>query len=335
MSILLNTEEKIYKKGSEDITDDSEKMKKLLNEIEEIFDRGNFTTNKIYGKNNIQKYSFKESEKTIEAIETDISDFKIENNNKAYSEDRPDISDNLKELKNSFEKKFKKYMIPEENKKITNHIQKNFIKEFIILKKEENTPIYKICTKKSDLKGTFELFYDRLNDFIDDLKGLINNTTDDNLINNLNSYIKVIEKSKIIYKNQIIVRRNIFKEAETINELQEEIQGLFSLIMEKYIIFVLIDALYERLKNGNSNIYKEVLKKLNKFLQDNGVYTLNIKAGDLMDPECMEATFDSAKNITEDESKYDTISEIRRYPYYFEDEVKIIDGKVKVWRSMD
>ena len=55
----------------------------------------------------------------------------------------------------------------------------------------------------------------------------------------------------------------------------------------------------------------------------------------VIEPEFMEPTMDSAENYTEDFNKFDTIDEIRRYPYLFTDGAKIIDGQAKIWRRKD
>ena len=118
-------------------------------------------------------------------------------------------------------------------------------------------------------------------------------------------------------------------------DLREELQRLFSEIIANYIIVVLFDALYERINNGAGPIYEMVVREINSFLAQNGIYTRKIFVGEKIEPEFMEPTMDSAENYTEDFNKFDTIDEIRRYPYLFTDGAKIIDGQAKIWRRKD
>ncbi len=78
-----------------------------------------------------------------------------------------------------------------------------------------------------------------------------------------------------------------------------------------------------------------VIREVNEFLSENGVYTRNVFTGEPIDPEYMEPTPDSAENFTTDYQKFETVDEIYRYPYLFSDERKIADGQVRIWRRKD
>lgn len=197
-------------------------------------------------------------------------------------------------------------------------------------------PIYNECNGYDDLNGILSLFEERLNDLLDSLDDLLDNNRDmdDETKKSLDSYANAIEKCMNVYGTQKRKRAAKFKELPTVEELREELQRLFSEIIDKYII-VLFDALYERIHNGAGPVYELVVSEINTFLSVNGVYTLNVSAGDRLDPEYMEPTQDSAENFTEDFNKFETIDEIRRYPYVFADDVKIVDGLARIWRRRD
>lgn len=208
------------------------------------------------------------------------------------------------------------------------------IRLFYIEKVEE--PIYTKCKGFDDISKTLNLFEEGLNDLIKSIDSLIDNNIDkldSDSEKSLESYTKVIEKCIIVYDRQRNIREEKFKQLSNANEIQEGIKQLFSEIIANYIITVLLDALYERINNNSGIVFELTLKEINKFLSSNGVYTKDVLVGDKIESEYMEPTIDSAENFTKDFNKFDTIDEIRRYPYMFTDESKIIDGQVRIWRQ--
>ena len=160
-----------------------------------------------------------------------------------------------------------------------------------------------------------------------------NEELDKDIKASLKSYANAIDKCMSVYSVQ--KRRQKFMEMSTVDELREGVRQFLCDIISKYIIVVLIDALYERINNGAGQVYILAAKEINSFLAKIGVYTKNVMKGEKIDPEYMEPTTDSAENFTEDFNKFDTIEEIRRYPYYFSDGFKIIDGQSRIWRRKD
>lgn len=206
---------------------------------------------------------------------------------------------------------------------------------FFIESAEE--PIYAACNGYDDLGRILELFEERLNDLLGGMDDLLENNRDldDESKKNLESYASAIDKCLNVYNIQRKRRGGKFKELSTVDELREEMRRLFGEIIANYIIEVLFDALYERIHNNAGTMYEMVVKEVNRFLALNGVCTKKVSAGDKIEPEFMEPTADSAENETDDFSKFDTIDEIRRYPYFFTDGSKIIDGKARILRRKD
>ncbi len=198
-------------------------------------------------------------------------------------------------------------------------------------------PIYANCNGYDDVRDILSCFEDRLNDLLDSMDDLLDKNTelDDESKRSLESYAGAIEKCLNVYNTQKKRRATKFKELSTVDEIRDELQQLFGEIIANYIIAVLFDALYERINNNSGPIYEMVVKEVNNFLVVNGVYTKSISVGDRIEPEYMEPTTDSAENFTDDFNKFDTIDEIRRYPYLFADGVKIIDGQARIWRRKD
>lgn len=202
---------------------------------------------------------------------------------------------------------------------------------------KDKDPIYVDCKMFDDVVRIQELFEERLNDLLDNLDALYDNNSDldENSKENIDSYSKAIDKCVKVYKKQCKRREKEFSEMTEVAELQEGLQKLFTEIISDYIIKVLFDALYERINNNGGQAYQMVVVELNRFLAENGVYTKQVFVGEKIDADFMEATPDSAENVTDDFNKFEVIEEIRRYPYMFGDDMKIIDGCVRIWRRKD
>lgn len=209
------------------------------------------------------------------------------------------------------------------------------ITSFYIEKTAE--PVYATCNGYDDVREILSCFEERLNDLLGSMDDLLdkNADLDDESKSGLESYAGAIEKCLNVYNTQKKRRAAKFKELSTVNEIRDELQQLFREIIANYIISVLCDALYERMNNNSGLIYEMVIKEVNNFLAANGVYTKSVAIGDKIEPEYMEPTTDSSENFTDDFNKFDTIDEIRRYPYLFADGVKIIDGQARIWRRKD
>lgn len=264
-----------------------------------------------------------------------MADIIMFDTNKSY--DHQETQSLLAEVRSFFQTKLR-IIVPEwitPRKAVVETEEAGAIKAFYIEK--SGRPLYEACNGYDDLKGILQLFDDRLNDLLDSMDNLLDNNVDldEESKKSLDSYASAIEKCLNVYSTQKKRRAAKFKELSTVAELREELQQLFSEIIEKYIIVVLFDALYERINNGAGPIYEMVVGEINSFLAKNGIYTRKISIGEKIEPEFMEPTMDSAENYTEDFSKFDTIDEIRRYPYLFTDGVKIIDGQAKIWRRKD
>lgn len=256
-------------------------------------------------------------------------------NNKDYN--HQETKNLLVEVRDFFQSKFK-IIVPEWiSAKVdkSEDVAMGTINCFYIEK--ELDPLYASCNGYDDVKDILCAFEDKLNDLLDCMDALLDKNTDldDESRSSLESYASVIDKSLNVYNTQRKRRVTKFKELSTVDEIREELQELFREIIANYIITVLFDALYERLNNNSGPIYEMVVKEVNTFLASSGVYTKKVSVGDKIEAEYMEATVDSSENFTDDFNKFDTIDEIRRYPYLFADGVKILDGQARIWRRKD
>ena len=222
-----------------------------------------------------------------------------------------------------------------EKEEQANQVNNGFIEMFFI--EEGADAIFSVCSQFGDLEGILDLFESRLNGLLDSIDDLSDKNTnlDDESKNSLYSYASAIEKCVSVYKNQRRKRMAKFKELNSVSEIQDELRQLFTEIVANYIIAVLFDALYERIKNNSGTVYEMVVKEVNGFLSQNGIYTKYVNVGDTIDPEYMEPTSDSSENYTDDYQKFDKIDEIRRYPYMFKGGYKVADGYARIWRRKD
>ncbi|XME04052.1 hypothetical protein QYZ88_007705 [Lachnospiraceae bacterium C1.1] len=242
----------------------------------------------------------------------------------------------LKEVRDFFQSKLR-IIVPEwitKNEVATDEASVGVLEAFFIEKKVE--PIYKNCNCYDDLPGILDLFDERLTTLLGNMDELLdkNGELDDETKKSLDGYAMAVDKCLNVYSTQRKRQMSKFKELSTIGEIQDELRQLFSDIIGKYII-VLFDGLYERVGNNAGPVYEMVIREINKFLAENGVETKVVRVGDALDPELMEPTPDSAENFTNDFQKFDKIDEIRRYPYFFTDGVKICDGCARIWRRKD
>lgn len=244
----------------------------------------------------------------------------------------------LEEVRGFFQGKHKMIGIEwiSEKKKNNNENDVNAGAKLFVIKKG-NQPLYESCNGLEDVERILDQFGAGLNALADDMYALVDNNQDldKESKNSLESYAGAVDKGVTVFKNQRRRRGAKFKELSTVDDLKEELKHFMSEIIGNYVIIVLVDALYGRIKNHAGEIYMLAVNEINKFLAVNGVYTMEISAGDLIDPEYVEPTQDSIDNVTDDFNKFDIIEEVRRHPYLFTDGTKILDGSAKIWRRKD
>ncbi|WP_455542899.1 hypothetical protein [Intestinibacter sp.] len=198
-----------------------------------------------------------------------------------------------------------------------------------------NEPLYAKCNGYNDVEIILKSFEEDLQILINNLDELLDNNKnlDKNTIENIESYADVVDKCISVYINQKNRRKKKFKERTTIEELREELRNFFAEIIRKFLIEVLMYPLYERIKKNSGVIYELVVKNINTFLQKNGIYTKNILAGEKINLDITEPTIDSSDNITDNFNMVNIIEEVRKYPYFFADGTKVVDGSAKIWRG--
>lgn len=241
----------------------------------------------------------------------------------------------LEEVRSFFQGKLKMIGIEWVSDRKNNKVAENGMRLFVIEK--ANRPLYESCNGLEDVDKLLDQFNNNLENLLDSFDALMDNNKEisDDDRDNLDSYANAIYKGITVFGTQRKRHNAVFKELSTVEELRDTLKSLISKIIVDYIILVLIDALYERIKNNAGEVYTLAVNEINKFLAENGVYTKEVVLGETIDPEFLEPTSDSCDNVTDDFNKFDTIDEIRRYPYLFMDGTKILDGSARIWRRKD
>lgn len=264
-----------------------------------------------------------------------MEDLMVLKNDKEY--DHQETKSLLAKVRELFQTKLR-IIVPEyvtEKEEQTDQVNNGFIGAFYI--EEGADAIFSACSQFDDLEGILDLFESRLNELLDSMDDLLDKNTnlDNESRKSLDSYASAIEKCVSVYGIQRRKRMAKFKRLNSVPEIQDELRQLFTEIVANYIIAVLFDALYERIKNNSGMVYEMVVREVNGFLSQNGIYTKYVNVGDAIDPEYMEPTSDSSENFTDDYQKFEKIDEIRRYPYMFKGGYKVADGYARIWRRKD
>lgn len=227
-----------------------------------------------------------------------------------------------------------KIIVPEwktETKEQTTSAESNnaAINLFFIEKAEQ--PLYEKVSGINDVSKVFDTFIDMIEDVLDELDAIEDNNAglDENTINTIQTYGKVFDKAEQVFENRRKKEMASLKELSTVSELKEALAQLFRSVLGDYIIKPVVTPLYETL--DKNEVYPLILRELNEFLSKNGVYTEKIDVGEPIDPEKVEPSEDSVGNVAEDYSKVDTIAEVKRYPYFFADGTKVMDGYAKIY----
>ena len=243
----------------------------------------------------------------------------------------------LEEVRSFFQGKLKMVGIEWVSEKNCNDEKHSSTEATIFVIRNAKEAPFEKCNGLDDVSQILNDFEESLITLVDNIDSLIDNNKDldAETKSSLESYASAVDKAATIYGTQRKRRMPKIREMSSVGEIRDEIKHLISEIIANYVVTVLVDALYSRIKNGAGEAYELAIAEVNQFLATNGVVTKEIKVGEVLNPEYVEPTPDSSDNVTDEYVKFDTIEEIRRYPYFFSDGTKILDGAAKIWRRKD
>lgn len=127
------------------------------------------------------------------------------------------------------------------------------------------------------------------------------------------------------------VSRGIDDTLESSEEIREKLSSNLSDTLNHRFIRNIIRPLYEGIKFKNCEIYRIIIRKINEFLQNLGIYTINLEKNGKFEYDFVEPQ-ESKDNITSDYKLDEKIKEIYQYPYVFDLENIVSPGEIVIWR---
>jgi len=183
--------------------------------------------------------------------------------------------------------------------------------------------IDKLDEVKKEIKSEYDKFSNDFLDYFERVEDMLNEK-------HINSF-EIIEKTIKNRGKKLngTINKFIVEDSWSVSKIEEE----FYFKLQKNLKDI-IDSLIPTISTGRkeSSAYDGILKDLNKFLSQLGIYTMDLDTHkkyedfDFLDPqECDDCE-------TEDLNKQDMIKEILSYPYVLSDELIVVEGKVILWK---
>ena len=214
-----------------------------------------------------------------------------------------------------------------------------WVKPFII--QTETPAFYLELNSPDDIERLNSELESRLNELQGNLKTFLQNNSD--LDEALANKINMIASSNLTRAKQAIkfgLKKNLNADAQKCNsvaELREAAGRRYEDFLKQNFMERIMVPLYEGLRQTPKEpAYLWVLNEANNFLADLGVVTVNISVGELYDensPYVPSEESQSEKFATTDAQEKDTVREILRYAYAFQEDNGariIMDGEVIV-----
>jgi len=161
----------------------------------------------------------------------------------------------------------------------------------------------------------FEKFEYGLKSFYLYLEGSINPQLDENTIESLKLKLKIINK----YNDKILALKII--------DDFEEIKDKFIKYTEKFLINKLVLSFFRGISTKEQNVYIEILKSFNKFLEYIGIYTTEINLKEEPDFNCYDIL---TVEETDDKNLIGKVADIISYPYWIGNEL-VSEGIIIVY----
>ena len=189
---------------------------------------------------------------------------------------------------------------------------------------ERITSIDKLNEVKKDIIDKYDNFSDDYLDFFDRAES--QGQLEDKQIKSFEIIDKIIKNRGKKLKGNI--NKFNIEDSWTTSKIKEE----FYFKLQKNLNDI-VDSLIPAISTGmrESSAYKGVLTSLNNFLSQLGIYTMDLKTGEVCNYEFI-APQDCDDCETEDESKKDIVKEILSYPYILSEEEIVVEGKVILWK---
>ena len=155
-----------------------------------------------------------------------------------------------------------------------------------------------------------------------------------NMLKKFQYFIRNMIKCRQRFKNFTKKISGDLKECNSIEEVRQQVVKAVASILKDGFFNPIVEPLYMGMSDNPQNVYRWLIKEINRFLSVLGIETIVLHAGDVMDFDQYEPTEDSAKNITHDEMLKNRVRKIIYYAYAFKEHDKIypiMPGKASVW----
>lgn len=186
--------------------------------------------------------------------------------------------------------------------------------------------VIELSEQKKNILDQYKVLIDKYYDLFEKVE----NELDDNTIDSLEIIGKLLENRQ--KRMDSAFRRFVPDDSWDVLKIQEE----FSHVLVK-VLKDILESTSISISNGlkQSNVYKDIIKILNSFYTDLGIYTKEYKVGEVIDDD----DWDNINNVTsqDDEIKDDKnyqnkIKSVESLAYLFDEDVVILEASISIWR---
>lgn len=208
--------------------------------------------------------------------------------------------------------------------------KEDIINLFRIEKSED--PIYKDITCLEDAYKAIDSIIKYTNEYKESIASTLrgfDDINDENTNIALSGIFSAISNFEKVLNKQI--RKGIDEELDE-DEIKEKLASNLIKLLDQRLIRNVVKPLYEGIKYNDCEVYRVVIEKTNIYIKSYGIYTINLEVNGDFDYDFIEPQ-EASNNITDDYRLEEKIKEIHQYPYIFDEDNIVSQGKIVVWRK--
>ena len=226
------------------------------------------------------------------------------------------------------------------NSETTKNIS-SYLDGFII--PQDKKAFYLGINSKSDIEDKYNYLYSKIEDLKNDIDDYsINNkeSLSEDMYGKIKKFKMAVEKvlSPLQSRHKKLLRA-CDNECNSIDEMQERAGDTYESLLKEKLFPMVVPPLYEGLRNSNDSSYKWLLKKMNSFFSEIGIYTVPLNVGNILSDEdivCYQLqTKNDESDVTSDATLNCAVREIEYYAYRLSEDGEpriVMEGKVNLWR---
>lgn len=193
-------------------------------------------------------------------------------------------------------------------------------------------PIYEEITCIEDVEEVANDIISTTNEYKESIASTLRgyeNINDDNTNIALSGILSAISNFEKVLTKQI--KKGIDESLDE-DEIKEQISSNITKQLDQRLIRNVVKPLYEGIKHNDCEVYRVVINKTNEYIKSYGIYTMNLEINTEFDYDFIEPQ-EASDNITDDYKLEEKIKEIHQYPYVFDEDNIVSQGKIVVWRK--